>query len=49
MAVFGVCVSVQTAAMFLLLQKCDLASGCHGSWFLVGRRFGLQHDLDLGS
>lgn len=49
MAVFCVCVFVLTAAMFLFLKKCDLASGCHGYWFQVRRWFGLQYDLDLGS
>lgn len=43
-AVFSVCVFVQTAAM-----KCDLASGFHDYWFQVGRWFGLQCDLDFGS
>lgn len=43
----GVCVSARTAAVFLFLTKCDLASGCQGYWFQAGRRFGLQHDLDL--
>lgn len=43
-AVFSVCVFVQTAAM-----KCDLASRFHDYWFQVGHWFGLQCDLDLGS
>lgn len=33
MAVFSICVFVQTSAMFLFLQKCDLASGFGGYWF----------------
>lgn len=46
MAVFSICVFVQTAAMFLFLQKCDLALGFGGYWFqgFVGL-FLFQQDL----
>lgn len=45
MAVFSICVFVQTAAMFLFLQKCDLASGFGSYWFQGQGSFQFQQDL----
>lgn len=49
MTVFSICVFVQTAAMFLFLQKCDLASGFGGDWFKGQGWFGCQEDLYIAS
>lgn len=49
MAVFSICVFVQTAAMFLFLQKCDLASGFGGYWFQGQGSFQFQQDLCVTS
>lgn len=45
MAVFSICVFVQTAAMFLFQQKCDLASGFGGYSFQGQGLFRIQQDL----
>lgn len=45
MAVFSICVFVQTVAMLFFLQKCDLAPGFGGYWFEGQGSFRFQQDL----